>query len=82
MSVETPVRATSVRPPDPDRECGGRDAMRVGVGRCGVEKFRAVHPVEEDAEEAELEATAEEEVTCLSCLPTPYQPTRSEYIGH
>ena len=43
----------------------------------------AVFPVEGDSNVEELEAAAEQEYfVCPPCLPTPYQPTRSEYLDH
>ena len=47
------------------------------------EKMKAVFPIDESSNVEELEAAAEEEdVVCPPCLPTPYQPTRSEYLDH
>ena len=60
------------------------DGKGIKVERAHESQLKAVHPVEDGDERAEqLEAVDEEEdATCPPCLPTPYQPTRSEYLDH
>ena len=85
----------SIRPHDSFR---GRGLAAAGAGeevqRSKVERIQrgndgdAVHPVaeatdEEPKDEEKIEALAEEEEGhVVPTLPTPYQPSRSEYLDH
>ena len=61
-------------------ECGDSGIVRVSLddGVFPVGEFEGANNAQE------LEATVEEEeqVVCPPCLPSPYQPTRSEYLEH
>ena len=63
--------------------------MKVGDGvKAKAAQEKAVLSVEDEApvkvqvDTDEIEAIDEEEYECIPCLPTQYQPSRSEYLDH
>ena len=68
-------------------DCGG-DYGDCIVCADGVPKQMAgVFPVgelegQDNTKELEAAVEEEEQVVCPPCLPSPYQPTRSEYLEH
>ena len=93
MSCEPPARASSIRPSDPCEKGSGLGAQVVGADQEVAIRLKhkrrmdahakAIFPVEGDQHGAdELEAAAEEESEAVHTLPTPYQPTKSEYLDH
>ena len=57
--------------------------LSVGVGRVEAEKFMQAPGADKVAAGTELEAAEKaQEIEVIQTLPTPYQPTLSEYIDH
>ena len=81
-----PAREYSVRPPTNFPEVGGGSGAKVGEGRRD-ERSRPVFPVEAGIDEGPLDELCapceeEEQAEMPMCLPSVYQPTRSEYMDH